>query len=136
MKDDKITTSCLGISNQIFKEKRYELEFEDDKYSLSMEIFNEDAILFKLRKTNKLFLYYYTNEFSYDDLIKKCFLQKNNYKDLTSIFNFLDINLIKGTINLESNKNIMILKLLEKSDSDEIRFKLELNKNKIENILN
>ena len=134
MKENKIPTS-FEINNQISKERRYELELEDDKFIISMEMFNADAILFKLKKINKLFLYYYTNKFSYDDIIKKFLLQKDYYKDLISLFNFLDLNLTKGKINLEYNKNnnTMILKLTEKGDSGEIEYKLELNENKIEN---
>ena len=118
---------------KIIESKRFELNIEEQIYSLLMEINSDDNIYFKLRKSKELCLYQYINKFNYDNITKLFLLQKEYYKDLIKIFHFFDSAFTKKKMKLEYNKekDVMLLKLNKILDFDEIECILELNKSQI-----
>ena len=123
-----------NYQKKIIESKKYELNCEENTYSLLMEIYSDDMIYFKLRKSKNFSLYHYMNKYDYNEITKLFLLQKEHYIDLSKIFHFFDLALTKKKIKLEHNKekNLMILKLNKILDFDEIECKLELNEEKLQ----
>ena len=136
MESSDAPTPFLIQKNQfkIIESKKYELKYENEEFSLLMEIYSDDNIYFKLRKSKNLSLYEYSNKHNYNEITKLFLLQKEHYKDLSKIFHFFDLAFTRKKIKLEYNKekNVMLLKLNKILDFDEIECKLELNENKIQ----
>ena len=114
--------------------KKYILKYEENIYSLTMEIYYENNIYFKLRKYNNLSLYHHMNKYNYEEITKLFLLHKEHYTNISKVFHFFDLALTKNKIKLEYNKenNKMILKLNKIIDFDEIECRLELNESKIQ----
>ena len=118
---------------KLIESKKYELKIGEEIYSLLLEIYSDNNIYFKLRKTNNSSFYHYMNKFNYNDITQLFLLQKEHYKDMQKIFHFFDLALTKKKIKLEYNeeKRLMILKLNKILDFDEIECKIELKETKI-----
>lgn len=119
--------------SSIIKSGKYELKYEEDNYSLLMELHANDYLSFKLRKMDDLSSNYYFNKFNYDEMMKIFVLQEEYFRGMMNLFNFCDGLLSKKKLILESNieKKVMILKLTKKLKSKEIECELELNNRKI-----
>ena len=118
---------------KLIESKKHELKIGEEIYSLLLEIYSDNNIYFKLRKTNNSSFYHYMNKFNYNDITQLFLLQKEHYKDMQKIFHFFDLALTKKKIKLEYNeeKRLMILKLNKILDFDEIECKIELKETKI-----
>lgn len=121
------------IIMRLTESKSYELNCNKEIYSLLIELYSDDNIYFKLRKSKDISLHYYMNKCTYEEITKLFLLQKEHYTNLTKVFHFFDMALAKKKINLEYNQkmNLMLLKLNKTLDFDAIECKLELKENKI-----
>ena len=73
---------------KLIESKKYELKIGEEIYSLLLEIYSDNNIYFKLRKTNNSSFYHYMNKFNYNDITQLFLLQKEHYKDMQNIFQF------------------------------------------------
>ena len=123
-----------SISNhkegQVLETTQYEFEIENEKLILFIEVNSDNKIHFKLINSNDLSLYYYMNEYNYDDIIKILNLDKEHYKDLQKIFIFINKALSNKKANLYKDKDLFVFKIKRVIDFDEFEIDLELHKNK------
>ena len=129
---DEIKNSSISDykEGQVIETTQYEFEIEDEKLILLIEVHSDNKINFKLINSNNLSLYYYMNEYNYDDIIKILNLDKEHYKDLKKIFKFLNTALSKKKVNLYKEKDFYLLKIKRVIDFDELEIDLELHKKK------
>ena len=115
--------------------KLYEIKLnnEEDIYSLIMETYSDNKISFKAKKKDDCCYNMFTNEFKYEELLKKLLLQKEYYDNISKIFKFYDISLMKNKINLFFDQKNKLLKLSLKKmvDYDELECNLELHETKM-----
>ena len=102
---------------------------------MMMELYSNDKLFFKLRKSDSIQLYHYIKEYKYDDILNLLLLHKKHYENLSKIFIFCDkaINNKKVSLVYNENKKIMILKLKRTLDFEEFECDIELNETKIKN---
>ena len=118
---------------KLIESKKYEINFEEDSYSLLIETYSNETIFFQLRKANNLSLNQYTKTCNCNEMRRLFFLQREIYDKMETIFNFIDTTLRMKTLNLDYNEgeNKMILKHTKKIDFNEVECILELNNDKI-----
>ena len=133
--EEVIQGETENCTPELLHSKRYELKYKEDIYSLLIERYSDDYILFELRKSNGISLYHYITKYKFNDIIKRLSLKKEYQQDSSKVFKFFDSALTNKKIQLEYNnyKNIMELILKKEKNLNEVEGKLELNKNKIEN---
>ena len=119
----------------LINSKNYEIKLDNDTYSLLMEIYSNDKLYFKLRKSNNIQLYQYIKEYKYNEILNLLLLHKKHYENLSKIFIFFDkaINNKKVKLVYNENKKVMILKLKRTLDLEEFESDIELNETKIQN---
>ena len=74
--------------------KIFILVLNDNTYELILEYWSNEKIIIKLRQINILSYYIYTKVYKYDDLLVKFKLNKEDKKDILSLFNYLDKEII------------------------------------------
>ena len=118
---------------KLIESKKYEINYEEDSYSLLIETYSNETIFFQLRKANNLSLNQYTKTCTCNEMRRLFFLQREIYDKMETIFNFIDTTLTMKTLNLDYNEgeNKMILKHTKKIDINEVECILELYNDKI-----
>ena len=118
---------------KLIESKKYEINYEEDSYSLLIETYSNETIFFQLRKANNLSLNQYTKTCTCNEMRRLFFLQREIYDKMETIFNFIDTTLTMKTLNLDYNEgeNKMILKYTNQIDFNEVECILELNNDKI-----
>ena len=118
---------------KLIESKKYEINFEEDSYSLLIETYSNETIFFQLKKANNLSLNQYTKTCNCNEMRRLFFLQGEIYDKMETIFNFIDTTLTMKTLNLDYNEgeNKMILKYTNQIDFNEVECILELNNDKI-----
>ena len=98
---------------QIINSKKYELRFEEEYYSLIMDVHSNNKLYFILRVSDNLSIYQYIKEYKYEELLNLLALDKKSYPDLNKIFIFFDKAFINKKVDLAHNKSkkTMILKV-------------------------
>ena len=112
----------------LIESKKYELNYEEDTYSLLIETYSNETIFFQLRKANNLSLNQYTKTCNCNEMRRLFFLRRENYDKMETIFNFIDTILTRKELNLDYNEreNKMILKYTRQIDLNEVECELEL----------
>ena len=118
---------------KLIESKKYEINYEEDSYSLLIETYSNETIFFQLRKANNLSLNQYTKTCTCNEMRRLFFLQREIYDKMETIFIFIDTTLTMKTLNLDYNEgeNKMILKHTKKIDFKEVECILELYNDKI-----
>ena len=124
-------SNLFNFQYESIRKKQYEIECDENIYSLLLEIKSNDIIYFKLRKANILSFHQYMNKYSYNEITKLLLLQKEYYNDLNKVFDFINLSIENKKIILKRNNNLMILKINKILDFEEVECSLELNENKI-----
>ena len=140
--EDKLTQKPKDLnandpnqSGQINISKEYELNLDQDTYSLKIEVISNETILYYLRQINNISFTYYYNEYNYETLVKELVLPAQHYDNIEKIFKFYDtaIEKKKVVLNYDKEKNQMILLLNITVFFDDIESKLCLEPNQITN---
>lgn len=92
--------SPVTQGNKTLESREYELIMNNDTYSLKIELLPNEKISFKIRQINNLSLYYYYNEYGYDELMKNLIIPAQNYDNIEKVFKFYDTALLKNKISL------------------------------------
>ena len=136
--EDKLTQKPKDLNandpnqpGQINISKEYELNLDQDTYSLKIEVISNETISYYLRQINNISFTYYYKEYNYETLVKELVLPAQHYDNIEKIFKFYDnaIEMKKVVLNYDKEKNQMIL-LLNITD---IESKLYLEPNQITN---
>ena len=117
--------------NEVIESTKDEFKIDDEIFNLIIELNSDNKIYFKLINSNVISLYYYMNVYNYEDIIQLLNLDKEHYKNLKTIFKFLNTALLKKKLNIIKNKNIYIIKIIRVIDFDEFEIELQLNKMKL-----
>ena len=72
----------------LINSKNYKIKLDNDTYSLLMEIYSNDKLYFKLRKSNNIQLYQYIKEYKYNEILNLLLLHKKQYENLSKIYYF------------------------------------------------
>ena len=140
--EDKLTQKPKDLNandpnqpGQINISKEYELNLDQDTYSLKIEVISNETILYYLRQINNISFTYYYNEYNYETLVKELVLPAQHYDNIEKIFKFYDtaIEKKKVVLNYDKEKNQMILLLNITVFFDDIESKLCLEPNQITN---
>ena len=140
--EDKLTQKPKDLnandpnqSGQINISKEYELNLDQDTYSLKIEVISKETISYYLRQINNISFTYYYKEYNYDTLVKELVLPAQHYDNIEKIFKFYDtaIEKKKVVLNYDKEKNQMILLLNITVFFDDIESKLCLEPNQITN---
>ena len=79
--------------NKLINLKEYELNLGEEPYSLLIWINSNDMICFELNNKQNLYLYNYTKEFSYDEIIELLRFHRGLYGDLSKIMQFFSLSI-------------------------------------------
>ena len=112
-----LTDEKESIDNEeqeLFTNKKYELQLNHKKCILIMKINPYNNILFQTRYKNNL----YSKEYTYSELTKMLFLINDYYDNIKKIFKFLDTSMTKNKISLLDDKDETIIKLKIKKQLD------------------
>ena len=109
--EEVIQGETEGCTPELLDSKRYELKYKEDIYSLLIERYSDDYILFELKKSNNISLYHYINKYKYKDITKIFSLQKEYQQDSSKVFQFFDLALTNKRIKLDYNKDKNIMEL-------------------------
>ena len=112
-----LTDEKESIDNEeqeLFTNKKYELQLNHEKCILIMKINQYNNILFQTRYKNNL----YSKEYTYSELTKMLFLINDYYDNIKKIFKFLDTSMTKNKIILLDDKDETIIKLKIKKQLD------------------
>ena len=140
--EDKLTQKPKDLnandpnqSGQINISKEYELNLDQDTYSLKIEVISKETISYYLRQINNISFTYYYKEYNYETLVKELVLPAQHYDNIEKIFKFYDtaIEKKKVVLNYDKEKNQMILLLNITVFFDDIESKLYLEPNQITN---
>ena len=140
--EDKLTQKPKDLnandpnqSGQINISKEYELNLDQDTYSLKIEVISKETISYYLRQINNISFTYYYKEYNYETLVKELVLPAQHYDNIEKIFKFYDtaIEKKKVVLNYDKEKNQMILLLNITVFLDDIESKLCLEPNQITN---
>ena len=116
---------------QIINSKKYELRFEEEYYSLIMDVHSNNKLYFILRVSDNLSIYQYIKEYKYEELLNLLALDKKSYPDLNKIFILFDKAFINKKVDLAYNKSNKTMILKVKKESGTIN--VELNQIKLTN---
>lgn len=120
---------------KLIDSKEYILYLNNESYVLLIKTYSDNRICFELKNKNNLTLYYYSEEFIYDEIIELLLLHKAQYEDLSKIMTFFKkaIENKKLELNYNEKNKKMILKVTKVADFEEMQIPIELNEKKISN---
>ena len=118
--------------NKLIKVDEYELNLGEEPYSLLIGINSNDMICFKLKNKQTLYLYDYTKEFSYNEIIELLRFHKGLYGDLSKIMRFFSLSIKNNKLSLNYNKdNKIVLNVKRKTDYEEFQIPIEFDEKKL-----
>ena len=99
------------IENKIEDFKIFILDLNENTYELILEYWPKEKIIVELRQINILSYFKYKKVYMYEDLLKIFKLNKEDKKDILSLFNYLDIEIIPKikTVSKEGKKIKLLL---------------------------
>jgi len=115
--------------------KQYEMNMDKEAYRLQIEIFEDQTILFKLRKLKVLAYAFFLKEFKYKEILEALNLKENDYNNLEELLKLFDTLIKSNNVKLYrkgDNINIALTidKKMEKSIylEEEIKYKTSIHK--------
>ena len=122
-------------SKTLLQTKEYEYQINSDTYTLRINAYSDQTIQFYLKQTNKIPIYYYEKNFTYDQIINTLKLMKELYNDITKVFSFYDISITKKKIILKEDikKKQMILNMQKEIDYMLIQCNIEMDQKQLKN---
>ena len=122
-------------SKTLLQTKEYQYQINSDTYTLRINAYSDQTIQFYLKQTNKIPIYYYEKNFTYDQIINTLKLIKELYNDITKVFSFYDISITKKKIILKKDikKKQMILNMQKEIDYMLIQCNIEMDQKQLKN---
>ena len=117
--------------------KQYKMNMDEDEYKLQIEIFEDQTILFKIRKLKCLSYTFFLKEFKYQEILEALDLKENDYTNLEEVLKLLDTLINNNNAKLyRKGDNIKIDLTIEKKGKviksiyleEEIKYKTPLIK--------
>ena len=93
------------INKNLTHSQEYDFKINDDNYKLTINVYSNQTIHFYIKQTNKITIYYYEKEYTYDEITKTLILIKDYYNDIMKVFNFYNTAITKKKILLKEEKN-------------------------------
>ena len=123
------------IQKTVTESKEYEFQINEDNYKLKIDVYSNQTIHFYIKQTNKISIYYYEKEYTYDEITKILLLVKDYYNDISKVFKFYDMAIIKKKVILkeEKEKKQLILNMQKELDFDIMQCNIELKEKQINN---
>ena len=114
--------------------KEHELKLNNDLFKLTIEIFSNEMINFKIQKINDISFSYFFKEYYCKQIKNILHLNDSEYNDIYEIYNFFCDLISEDKIKLDEirNKKKLLIKeksidLIEKKISNEEMFKFLFN---------
>ena len=127
-----------AIKNIKYDCKQYEMNMDEDAYGLQIEIFEDNKILFKLRKLYCTAYTFFLKEFKYKEILEDLNLEEKDYNSLEELLKLIDTLIKSNNAKLYKNEDYIIIVLtieknrikMEKSIylEEEIKYKTPLYK--------
>ena len=112
--------------------KKYELKSNNNIYLLTINLYSK-TIEILVTQINNLALKNFSEEFDYEILIKELFSIKDEYDNLSKIYNFFNNSVEDNKINFIENKlkKEIILSFKKSKENKEIECRLKLKENQL-----
>ena len=126
----------LTLEKELLDHKEYELNLDESTYILSVEIYSNETILFKLNQKNILSNIQYRKEFTYENIIKELLNLKSIYTNIKEVLKLIDNSITKNRFKLVENKekktmSLQIKMLINEEEKESlISLPLEMTYNK------
>ena len=92
--------------------KQYEMKMDEDAYRLQIEIFEDNKILFKLRKLCCLSYVFFLKEFKYKEILESLDLNEKDYNNLEELLKLLDSLIKCNNVRLYKNEDYIVIALI------------------------
>ena len=122
-------------SKKLIQTKEYDYQINEDTYALRITAYSDQTMHFYLKQTNKMPVYYYEKNFTYDQIINTLKLLKELRKDIIKVFAFYDTAITKKKVILkeDTKKKQMILNMQKEIDFELIQCNIEMDQKQIKN---
>ena len=117
--------------NDIKEVKSYNLKLNDEIYEVTMELYSNEKITFKVKQANTISYINYIKTYKYEELLSSFLLTKDYYNDATKIFKYFDKSMTKDKIRLSKDNNKLKLILKKTIDYEDIECTIQLEEKKI-----
>ena len=91
--------------------KQYEMNMDGDAYKLQIEIFEDNKILFKLRKLHCISYTFFLKEFKYKKILEALDLEENDYNNSEELLKILDTLIKRNDVKLYKNEDYIVIVL-------------------------
>jgi len=91
--------------------KQYEMNMDGDAYKLQIEIFEDNKILFKLRKLHCISYTFFLKEFKYKKILEALDLEENDYNNSEELLKLLDTLIKSNDVKLYKNEDYIVIVL-------------------------
>ena len=118
----------------IIQSKNYELKLDEDIYSLTMGIYNNETIKFNLIQKNKFSIINFTKVYDYHEITKKLLLSNEYYNDISKVFKYCDTAILKNKVLLVKDNNNIRLLLKKNMEFEEVECYLDFEEEKASTI--
>ena len=114
-----MTDKPLTIEKELLLDhKEYELNLDDSTYNLSVEIYSNETILFKLTQINVLSNIQYRKEFKYKKIMEEVLFSLDKiYKNIEQVLKLIDNSITKNRCKLVENKEKKNYIITNKNDN-------------------
>ena len=75
-------------SKKVIQSVQHELNFNNNIYLLTIEMYSNEKINFNLRQINDISLVTYNKEYEYEKMSNILLLHKNYYNNISKVYNF------------------------------------------------
>ena len=133
MDDPEQDTPKAEGSKKVIQSVQHELNFNNNIYLLTIEMYSNEKINFNLRQINNISLVTYNKEYEYEKMINILLLHKNYYNNISKVYKFLCTALSKNKIELVQENNKMQIQLKKTQEFDEINCIIDLDERKMNN---
>lgn len=131
----KKTPNPDDMPNSQIENKVYKLNLDKDIYSLTIETFTNGKINFKLHQSNVESSVYYFKEYSYEDILAKLYLFKEQCDSISKVLKYCDVAISKNKVTLVKENKMMKIIIKKSSEffDSEMQSILELDEAAIKN---
>ena len=125
------------LDKNVIQSKEYEFKIKENKFKVIIDIYSNQTIHFYAIQLNKLSMYYYEKEFTYDEIIRNLILVKDLYKDISSVLDFYNKSIRNEQVilmeKIVNEKKILILNMQRILDYHIKQCNIELEEKHISN---
>ena len=122
-------------SKKLIQTKEYNYQIKADTFKLKIDAYSNQTIHFYLKQTNKISIYYYEKNFTYDQILNTLNLSKKINDDIIKVFAFYNMAITKKKVILkeDTKKKQMILNMEKEIDFVMVQCNIEMDQKQIKN---